>query len=64
MLRLAKEREELSIVTDQFGAPTSSRTIADTTAHIVTQSLTASDRQAWWQARSGLYHLTAQGRTS
>ena len=64
MLRLAKEREELSIVSDQFGAPTWSRTIADTTAHIVAQSLAASDQQAWWQARSGLYHLTAQGRTS
>ena len=64
MLRLAKEREELSIVSDQFGAPTWSRTIADTTAHIVAQSLTASDQQAWWQARSGLYHLTAQGQTS
>lgn len=64
MLRLAKEREELSIVSDQFGAPTWSRTIADTTAHIVAQSLTASDQQAWWQARSGLYHLTAQGHTT
>ncbi|WP_425253262.1 dTDP-4-dehydrorhamnose reductase [Janthinobacterium sp. NFX145] len=64
MLRLAKEREELGIVSDQFGAPTWSRTIADTTAHIVAQSLTASDQQEWWQPRSGLYHLTAQGRTS
>ena len=64
MLRLAKEREELSIVSDQFGAPTWSRTIADTTAHIVAQSLAASDQQAWWQERSGLYHLTAQGRTT
>ena len=54
MLRLAKEREELSIVSDQFGAPTWSRTIADTTAHIVAQSLAASDQQAWWQACSGL----------
>ncbi|PLY39450.1 dTDP-4-dehydrorhamnose reductase [Janthinobacterium sp. ROICE36] len=64
MLRLAKEREELSIVSDQFGAPTWSRTIADTTAHIVAQSLTANDQQAWWQGRSGLYHLTAQGTTT
>ncbi len=64
MLRLAKEREELNIVSDQFGAPTWSRTIADTTAHIVAQSLATSDQQTWWQARAGLYHLTAQGRTS
>jgi len=64
MLRLAKEREELSIVSDQFGAPTWSRTIADTTAHIVGQSLVAADQQAWWDERAGLYHLTAQGNTT
>ena len=64
MLRLAKEREELSIVSDQFGAPTWSRTIADTTAHIVAQSLVAADQQAWWDERAGLYHLTAQSNTT
>ncbi|AQR71505.1 dTDP-4-dehydrorhamnose reductase [Janthinobacterium sp. LM6] len=64
MLRLAQERDELSIVSDQFGAPTWSRTIADTTAHIVAQSLATADRQGWWEERSGLYHLTAQGKTS
>lgn len=64
MRRLAQEREELSIVSDQFGAPTWSRTIADTTAHIVAQSLAAPDQQAWWQERAGLYHLTAQGTTT
>ena len=64
MRRLAQEREELSIVSDQYGAPTWSRTIADTTAHIVAQSLAANDRAAWWNERSGLYHLTAQGSTS
>lgn len=64
MRRLAQEREELGIVSDQYGAPTWSRTIADTTAHIVAQSLTAEDQAAWWKARSGLYHLTAQGKTT
>ena len=64
MLRLAQERDELSIVSDQVGAPTWSRTIADTTAHIVAQSVVATNRQAWWDKRSGLYHLTAQGQTS
>lgn len=64
MRRLAQEREELSIVSDQFGAPTWSRTIADTTAHIVAQSLAAHEQEAWWAARSGLYHLTAQGQTT
>lgn len=64
MRRLAQEREELGIVADQFGAPTWSRTIADTTAHIVAQSLVAPDQAAWWNERSGLYHLTTQGSTS
>ncbi|MGX9701008.1 dTDP-4-dehydrorhamnose reductase [Janthinobacterium lividum] len=64
MRRLAQEREELGIVSDQYGAPTWSRTIADTTAHIVAQSLAAADQRTWWDERSGLYHLTAQGKTS
>ncbi|MES3025501.1 MAG: dTDP-4-dehydrorhamnose reductase [Pseudomonadota bacterium] len=70
MLRLAAEREELRIVADQHGAPTWCRTIADTTAHIVAQSLAragsggAPDARAWWHANSGLYHLTAQGQTT
>ncbi|MBB5608607.1 dTDP-4-dehydrorhamnose reductase [Janthinobacterium sp. S3M3] len=64
MLHLANEREELSIVSDQYGAPTWSRTIADTTAHIVAQSLAATDQRTWWEERSGLYHLMAQRTTS
>ena len=64
MRRLAQEREELGIVSDQFGAPTWSRTIADTTAHILAQSLATADQQAWWEERTGLYHLTAQGNTT
>ena len=64
MRRLAQERDALNIVSDQFGAPTWSRTIADTTAHIVAQSLASTDQQAWWDKHSGLYHLTAQGKTT
>lgn len=64
MRRLAQERDALNIVSDQFGAPTWSRTIADTTAHIVAQSLAAADQQAWWDRHTGLYHLTAQGKTT
>ena len=64
MRRLAQERDELTIVSDQHGAPTWSRTIADTTAHIVAQYLAVADRQKWWDERSGLYHLTAQGQTT
>ncbi len=64
MLRLAQERDELRIVADQHGAPTWCRTIADTTAHIVAQAKGAQHAQDWWQERSGIYHLTAQGQTT
>ncbi|MBB3002680.1 dTDP-4-dehydrorhamnose reductase [Paraburkholderia tropica] len=64
MLRLAQERDTFDVVADQFGAPTWSATIAAQTAHIVAQSLAADDRGAWWDACSGLYHLTASGCAS
>ncbi len=64
MLRLAQERDHLSIVADQHGAPTWCRTIADTTAHIIAQGSRGENSQDEWQARSGLYHLTAQGQTT
>ena len=62
MLRLAKEREELKVVADQYGAPTWSRTIADTTALVLSQAH-AGGRE-WWVQNSGVYHLSAQGQTS
>lgn len=64
MLRLGGDREFLRVVGDQFGAPTSARTIADITAHIVAQSLAQSDSSAWWQAKSGTYHLSGGGETN
>ena len=57
MLRLAEEREHLSIVDDQWGAPTGAALIADVTAHVL-RSIVPDERLA------GLYHLTAQGETS
>ncbi len=54
ILRLAREREELKIVADQFGAPTSASLIADVTARILHRQPDA----------QGIYHLTASGVTS
>lgn len=56
--RLATEREELTIVDDQIGAPTSANLIASVTADVLSQH-TQGTRQ-----RTGLYHLTASGETS
>jgi dTDP-4-dehydrorhamnose reductase len=62
MLRLARERDELRVVADQYGAPTWSRTVADTTALLLAQA-GAGGRQ-WWQAHGGTYHLSSQGQTT
>jgi dTDP-4-dehydrorhamnose reductase len=62
MLRLGKERDELRVVADQHGAPTWSRTIADTTALILAQARAGGE--GWWSANSGIYNLSSQGQTT
>jgi dTDP-4-dehydrorhamnose reductase len=62
MLQLGAQRDELSVVADQIGAPTWSRTIAAITSEALSQLL-AQDRDAW-PRYSGIYHLTASGATS
>jgi len=57
MLRLAQEREALSVIDDQWGAPTGADLIADVTAHAIRQL----QRQPGDQ---GLYHLVAGGETT
>ena len=57
MLRLAQEREALSVIDDQCGAPTGADLIADVTAHAIRQL----QRQPGDQ---GLYHLVAGGETT
>lgn len=57
MLRLAQERDRLSIIDDQIGAPTGADLLADITAHIMRTALHQ-------PALSGLYHLVASGETS
>lgn len=57
MLRLAKDREELSIINDQFGAPTGAELLADCTAHAIRTALSKPEV-------AGLYHLVASGSTT
>lgn len=59
--RLARERDELRIVADQIGAPTWSRFLAQTTAHVVAVLERNRDRI---DEVSGVYHLTNRGATS
>jgi len=64
--RLAQEREELRIVADQIGSPTWARTVAEATANAIGALQTSSSEPDLdrWRGQGGLYHLTAQGRTS
>jgi dTDP-4-dehydrorhamnose reductase len=58
MQRLLQEREKLTIVADQIGAPTWAGTIAQSTQQLIERWQTG-DAGAW-----GVYHLTASGETS
>lgn len=57
MLKLAKERVELSVINDQFGAPTGAELLADCTAHAIRVAMNKPDV-------AGLYHLVAGGTTT
>jgi len=63
--RLAKEKEEISVVDDQIGAPTWCRTIAENTAFILAQGVNRDEGyHGYYEKRKGLYHMTAAGQTS
>lgn len=61
ILRLAREREELGIVADQFGAPTWARNIADATALVIRHAVL--ERGAG-QFASGIFNMTNSGKTT
>lgn len=58
--RLAKERSELRIVSDQLGAPTSARVIATTVASMIKQELAGDP----FRDNGGPINVTASGVTS
>ncbi len=60
--RLAREREELRVVDDQIGAPTSARQIAQFVAKIIGGN--AGDLASRLRATPSLVHFTASGSTS
>jgi len=57
MLKLAAERERLTVIADQFGSPTGAELLADVTAHALRQVRKA-------PAFDGTYHLAAGGETT
>jgi dTDP-4-dehydrorhamnose reductase len=64
ILRLATQREELRIVGDQFGAPTTSKEIAKATTQILSQIRTMGNDSYSLTGVSGIYHMTAAGETT
>lgn len=57
MLRLAKDRETLSVIADQIGAPTGADLIADVTALAIQKAMQHPEL-------GGMYHLAASGDVS
>ena len=57
MLRLAREREQLTVIDDQFGAPTGADLLADVTAHALRGAIAG-------RGAAGTYHVAAAGETS
>lgn len=62
MLRLAAERDRLTVIDDQFGAPTGADLLADVTSHLLRS--VASEKGDRGYDRGGIYHLAAAGETS
>lgn len=59
MLRLARDRDEVSVIADQHGNPTGALDIADTILEILPKLGTSSDPRL-----GGVFHMTGQGETT
>ena len=57
MLKLARERDRLTVIDDQIGSPTGADLLADLTAHALRTALAR-------PALAGTYHAVAKGETS
>lgn len=57
ILRLLQERDSLSVVDDQYGAPTGADLVADVTAHVLRTVVPGN-------GPCGLYHLVPAGQTT
>ena len=57
MLRLARQQPRLTVIDDQWGAPTGAELIADVSAHAIVQP-----RQQ--PGKAGIYHLAPAGETT
>ena len=67
MLKLAQERDRLTVIDDQHGAPTGADLLADVTAHALrklAQSGSTSGGSAADAKLAGIYHLVAGGSTT
>ena len=61
MLKLSREREYLTVINDQIGAPTGADFLADISAHMLREVFRLNDGG---KALSGTYHVVAAGETS
>jgi dTDP-4-dehydrorhamnose reductase len=64
ILRLATQKQELRIVADQIGSPTTSREIAAATVRAISQLMDREGGVLSLATSGGIYHMTAEGETS
>ena len=64
ILRLATQKQELRIVSDQIGSPTTSREIAAATVRVISQLMNREEGIRYLTTSGGIYHMTAEGETS
>lgn len=62
ILKMLREKEEIAIINDQIGTPTSSRMIAEVTAQVIGRNV--KDEHHFIGSKSGIYNLTGLGSAS